>query len=160
MKLRLSFISAKEAMNMESGYKTRQRELILDFLTANKERHLSVDEMMDYLRGQKSPVGKSTIYRYLDRLVEQGRVRKYFLEEGKGACFQYADDPDGCSRHFHLKCTGCGQLIHVECNYLSDVEQHMFKHHQFTIDNTKTVLYGQCEACSARLGGDCPCKDD
>ena len=44
---------------MEVEYKTRQRALILQFLSDNRERHLSVDEVFDYLRAQQSPVGKS-----------------------------------------------------------------------------------------------------
>ena len=33
---------------MEVEYKTRQRALILQFLSDNRERHLSVDEVFDY----------------------------------------------------------------------------------------------------------------
>lgn len=43
--------------------------------------------MVDYLKSQGNGVGKSTVYRYLEKLVEEGKVRKYFLEEGAGACF-------------------------------------------------------------------------
>ena len=67
---------------MEVEYKTRQRALILQFLSDNRERHLSVDEVFDYLRAQQSPVGKSTVYRCLDRLVSQGRARREFVGDG------------------------------------------------------------------------------
>ncbi len=137
-------------MSEIGGYKTRQRERILRFLTENAGRHLSVDEVVDHLRGQAEPVGKSTVYRYLDRLVEQGLVRRYFLGEGGGACYQYAGDVERCREHFHLKCIGCGALLHVECSYLDEVAQHVANHHQFTIDHTKTVLYGLCETCAAK----------
>ena len=73
---------------MEVEYKTRQRALILQFLSDNRERHLSVDEVFDYLRAQQSPVGKSTVYRCLDRLVSQGRARRYFRGDGARACYQ------------------------------------------------------------------------
>lgn len=145
-------------MGGTNGYKTRQRELILDFLTANKNRHLSVDDVVNYLRDQHSPVGKSTVYRYLDRLVEQGSVRKYFMEEGKCACYQYEEDGEACHQHFHLKCMCCGDLIHVECSYLKNVAQHVFEDHHFTIDHTKTVLYGLCGKCSDRAKGDSTCE--
>lgn len=143
-------------MPMDSGYKTRQREFILDFLIENKQRHLSADDVVDYLRAEGSPVGKSTVYRYLDRLVGLGTVRKYLLEEGKSACYQYCEG-DGCHCHFHLKCTCCGALIHVECDYLVGVAAHVFEHHGFQIDNTKTVLYGRCQDCTAKIEGDPIC---
>ena len=51
---------------------------------------------------------------------------------------------------FRLKCLGCGKLFHVECDYLDQVQAHIYAHHQFTIDNTKTVLYGLCAGCAAK----------
>ncbi len=140
-------------MSEIGGYKTRQRERILRLLTENAGRHLSVDEVVDHLRGQGEPVGKSTVYRYLDRLVEQGLVRRYFLEERTGACYQYAGGEERCREHFHLKCIGCGGLLHVECSYLDEVAQHVASHHRFAIDHTKTVLYGLCELCAAKQEG-------
>ena len=38
---------------MEVEYKTRQRALILQFLSDNRERHLSVDEVFDYLHSSR-----------------------------------------------------------------------------------------------------------
>ena len=135
---------------MEVEYKTRQRALILQFLSDNRERHLSVDEVFDYLRAQQSPVGKSTVYRCLDRLVSQGRARRYFLGDGARACYQYVDGQGACREHFHLKCIGCGQLFHVSCERLDEIAAHVLEHHGFQVDQTKTVLYGLCAGCAAK----------
>ncbi len=132
----------------QKSYKTRQRTQILDCLIDNKSKHLTADEISVILKKQGNEVGKTTVYRSLEKLMEEGSVRKYICEEGKSACFQYVDDSENCHRHFHLKCIKCGKLIHLECDYLSDLEQHIFEHHKFTVDNTKTVLYGVCEECS------------
>ena len=80
-------------------------------------------------------------------------MRRYYLGEGAGACYQFTGRED-CHEHFHLKCTGCGRLIHVECDYLGEVSKHVLEHHQFTIDNTKTVLYGLCADCAAKNQGE------
>ena len=138
---------------MPDGYKTRQRERILQFLTENRDRHLSAEDVAAHLRAQQLPVGRTTVYRTLDQLVEQGAVRRYYLGEGAGACYQFTGRED-CHEHFHLKCTGCGRLIHVECDYLGEVSKHVLEHHQFTIDNTKTVLYGLCADCAAKNQGE------
>lgn len=132
------------------GYKTRQRELLLQYLKQNKSIHVTVEDMADHLKGENNAVGKSTIYRYLDKLVSLGLVRKYYLEEGSGACYQYSGDQEDCRRHFHLKCIRCGQLFHVECPYLSEVDRHVLGHHQFLVDHTKTVLYGICHSCQLK----------
>lgn len=131
----------------QKSYKTRQREQILNCLTENKAKHMTADEIVIWLKERKTDVGKATVYRTLDKLIEDGRARKYICEEGKSACYQYVDEQGECCRHFHLKCVECGRLIHLKCEYLSDLEQHIMKHHNFIVDNTKTVLYGICEDC-------------
>lgn len=128
-------------------YKTKQREFILDFLMENSEVHLTADDILTALKKDNVSVGKSTVYRYLDKLVEEGTVRKYIGEEGVSACYQYSASKK-CVNHFHLKCVRCNKLFHLECEYLDEIEQHILKHHKFNIDNSKTVFYGICENCS------------
>ena len=133
---------------MEKGYRTRQRDLILQFLMQHGDAHLCAEDLVEYLRQQGSPVGRATIYRALERLVNDGVVRKYPVE-GAGACYQYVGRQD-CRNHFHLKCTCCGALYHVECDYLDTVQRHIYEHHRFSIDQTKTVFYGICADCAQK----------
>lgn len=135
-------------MNITEGYKTKQRDLILDYFIKNQENHFTAEEIIEHLKQKGTAVGKSTVYRYLDKLVKDGTVRKYFIEEGISACYQYAQSSDKCMHHFHLKCLNCGKLFHIECNYLNEADEHILSHHNFKVDNTKTVLYGKCEECS------------
>lgn len=129
-------------------YKTRQRSQILNCLIENSSKHLTADEISVILKEKNCEVGKTTVYRSLEKLINEGSVRKYICEEGRSACFQYVDGNENCHQHFHLKCIECGKLMHLECDYLSDLEKHIFEHHKFIVDNTKTVLYGVCEECS------------
>ena len=69
----------------------------------------SAEEISRYLAEEGSPVGKATVYRCLDRLVEQGTVRKFLLGEGESACYQYQTGE--CHSHYHLKCACCGALL-------------------------------------------------
>ncbi len=134
-------------MSNTNGYRTKQREYILNYLLENKDKHITVDDVVHHLKQSGTAVGKTTVYRYLDVLVNQGIVRKYFIEEGISACFQYIDDVADCHTHYHLKCSDCGHLMHIECEPLALVNEDVLKHYHFKIDNTKTVLYGQCESC-------------
>lgn len=135
-------------MKEQKTYKTRQRSQVLECLFRNRDKHMTADEILDNLKEKNTEIGKSTVYRALDKLTEEGKVRKYISDEGKSACYQYIDENGGCTEHFHLKCTKCGKLIHLKCDFLSDIEQHVFEEHKFTVDNTKTVLYGICEECN------------
>lgn len=133
-------------MNNISGYKTKQRSLILDILIENKSDHITAETLLEILKGRGETVGKSTIYRYLDKLVAEGKVRKFVIGEGNSACYQYTSS-DECSKHYHLKCTACGKLIHTECGFLNDVYAHVETEHNFKVDTSKTVFYGLCENC-------------
>lgn len=134
-------------MKLSNEYKTKQKENLIAFLIKNKDRHTNVQEISSYLAQEGSPVGTATIYRQLEKLVERGLVRKYVLDGKTGACFQYIGD-NSCREHFHLKCVCCGQLIHIDCNFLSGVNKHIFEHHGFTVNSTQTVFYGRCTECS------------
>ena len=131
---------------MPGQYRTKQRELIIQALDQNRERHVSADELQAMLSASGARVGKATIYRCLDRLVEQGKVRKYLMADGKGACYQLLDS--SCKFHYHCKCTACGELLHVECGQLDSIGAHLVAHHGFVIDSAQTVFYGLCENCS------------
>lgn len=140
-------------MDTATSYKTKQRDQILDCLIKNKDRHITADEIRTVLNKDQTLVGKTTVYRFLDKLVSQGIVRRYFVEGGKSACYQYMERNGVCNKHFHLKCVACGQLFHLECDYLGELDSHIREYHDFCVDNSKTVLYGQCGSCAGKPGG-------
>ena len=129
-------------------YNTKQKQLISDILIENKSRDLTCDEIADVLKDRGTPVGKATLYRYLERLNKDGSIRKTVAPGAKSATFQFIDKEMRCESHLHLKCTGCGQLTHLGCDFMNSVSEHVFKHHKFKIDNTQTVILGLCEKCS------------
>lgn len=137
-------------MARSSNYNTKQKEHILNLLIENSSVHTTAGDIANYLRKQGTPVGIATIYRYLDQLAEDGIIRKYTIDNKTGACYQYMGEKSKCREHFHLKCLKCEKLFHVECSYLSELDKHILSHHEFTIDHTKTVLYGYCKECSEK----------
>lgn len=134
-------------MMNKTNYKTKQREIILNYIVTHKDKHFTADDLLFYLKQEGYSIGKSTIYRQLEKFISEGNLRKYYLEEGMPACFQYTEDEKTCTEHFHLKCTACGRLIHVVCSELEGIATHISQHHKFYINQQKTVLYGLCEAC-------------
>lgn len=132
---------------MNNLYKTKQRQVILQYIIENKEHHLTVNQIAEYLTKNNTPVSMTTIYRHLEQLLEQGLVRKYTIDSTTGACFQYANQDKKCYEHFHLKCEKCGHLIHLECNHLNELYQHIYHNHQFRINPFNTVIYGLCNNC-------------
>ena len=128
-------------------YNTKQKQLIYDYLLTNREKLLSCDEISDSLKTMGTPVGKATLYRFLDSLASSGDARKIVDEGKKSAAYQLLDKDLNCHGHMHLKCTCCGALTHLGCDFMSTVGEHILEHHKFKIDNSKTLIYGLCCAC-------------
>ena len=77
MKMKFSF-NLRKGRNM--AYKTKQSEIVLEYLKENSDSHLTANEIAMALSGKN--VGKTTVYRHLEKLCRDGAVRKYILEEG------------------------------------------------------------------------------
>ena len=137
-------------MSSRNSYQTKQKDLILSCLSENKNRHVTVEMIVDFLKGKGEPVGQTTVYRNLDKLVKEGRVLKYAVPGGMRACYQYFNDPENHLHHYHLVCTECRQLIHFNCNHMDQLSTHMQEKHHFSLDNDKTILYGRCESCTLK----------
>ena len=132
-------------------YRTRQREMIIDYMIRNRDIHVTADMIINYFKLQGTPVGKTTVYRNLDKLVAENVVRKFTIEDGVGACYQYAPDGSRCAEHYHFKCSECGRLFHIQCDFMNEIKGHVYKEHKFVIDSSKTVFYGICEECGKKV---------
>lgn len=127
-------------------YKTKQKSRVLDFLKSNMSRQLSINEIIDGVCGD-GVTGKSTIYRQISKMVEDGTLLRMHGEDSKSVIYQYMGEGTHCGEHFHLKCTECGRLIHLDCHHLENIGMHIQEEHKFLIDMKKTVLYGICDNC-------------
>ncbi len=135
---------------MQKGrYNTRQREVLLEYLRKMQGEHITVNDIRSYLSESGSGVGMTTIYRQLDKMVDEGIVKKYVLDSSSAACFEYVDSHNECreSGCTHLKCTSCGKLIHLHCDDLKTTGKHILEEHGFKVDMTRTVIYGLCDEC-------------
>ena len=128
------------------GYQTKQKQLIYAFFAKHPNRHFSAKEVAENLK-MSAQIGESTVYRLIHKLTEDGEIRRFHGKNSKSVVYQFAGKDAHCDEHFHLKCSGCGQLIHLDCALVKDFEAHMGSHHGFSIDHTKTVIYGTCESC-------------
>ncbi len=130
-------------------YKTRQRELLLTYLRSLPGEHVTAGDICEHFRGCGCGIGQTTVYRQLDRLVEEGLVKKYVFDGSTPACYEFVDDGENCSEEscFHCKCEVCGRLIHLHCEELAGIAAHLRAHHGFELSPLRTVFYGVCEDC-------------
>lgn len=131
-------------------YKTKQKQIIYEYLSSNSEKFHSCDEILEALKASGTPVSIATLYRFLDSLVSSGDARKILDSSKKCASYQLVDKTMNCDGHMHLKCSQCGNLVHLGCEFMNSVGQHILEHHNFKVDNSKTMIYGLCGDCSKK----------
>lgn len=131
----------------ENTYKTKQKSIILKLLQDNSENSFTIDEIVALLKESGESVGRTTVYRFVERLFESGEVRRFYEGRKSGATYQYVEKDNNCQDHMHLKCTECGKLIHLGCDFMNGVCTHIEEHHKFFVNNSKTTILGVCEAC-------------
>lgn len=136
---------------MRGEYNTRQKRELLKFLKERHLQHFSVDEVVFEMRDRGEKIGRSTVYRYLELLAEQGSVRKYAGVEGVTQ-YQHVEDAARCDDHFHMLCNRCGNLMHVDCALMRTMSQHLMEDHGFRLDPRDTILVGVCEKCRVAGG--------
>ncbi len=129
---------------LKQEYATRQKQIVVDFLRRNRDRQLSMAEVAD---GVSDEVGKSTVYRQVSKLCDEGVLRRFRGENAKSVVYQYVGAFGGCDSHFHLKCSTCGKIIHLDCGQIMQLRRHIMQSHGFFVDLKDTVLYGICDTC-------------
>ena len=136
-------------MSMRSDYKTQQRKILLSYLRTHAGKHMTVDDLLSELRKDGHTIGQTTVYRNLNKLVENGTVRRYTISSIDSACYEYIPD-ESVETSFHLQCEECGELTHFQCKAMGEIHQHMYEGHSFLINPSKTVFYGKCPGCLNR----------
>lgn len=132
----------------KAQYKTKQMAELLSYLESVRGSHVTVSDICRHFSDQGITIGTTTVYRQLDRMVQQGLVAKYTVDATSSACFEYiggkTDDKPTC---LHCKCECCGRLIHLHCDEAINLGHHILEHHDFQINPLRTVFYGICSSC-------------
>ena len=76
-------------MSEKAQYRTRQITELENYLCSMEGKHVTVSDICKYFKSQGISIGTTTVYRQLDRMVEQGLVAKYMVDGTSSACFEY-----------------------------------------------------------------------
>ncbi len=121
--------------------KTKAVTTVLQIFEAKNEAK-SVVHLIELV---KDKMNKTTVYRILDRLEQDGVIHSF---NGKDGLKWYAKC-QGCSasnhldKHPHFQCTECDK---VECLSV-EIKIPSIKNHK--VESTDILLMGQCDVCSA-----------
>ncbi len=128
-------------------YHTGSRAKIKEYLLSAADRSVSAGDISRYMENNGCPVSITTVYRYLDKLEQDGNLVKYAPDEKGTATYQYVERNHKCDEHLHLKCTGCGAVEHLDCHFMDEISEHIATDHGFLLQCRGSVLYGLCRNC-------------
>ena len=103
-------------------------------------------DIKDIYKELKGKVGLTTIYRLIDKLVEENKLNKTISSDNT-TYYQYLEECNH-SNHFYLKCDNCGNLVHVDCDCIEELTSHITKKHKFTPNKKHIIINGLCNKCT------------
>lgn len=123
-------------------YNTEKRNNILKFFKQTRLPH-SIEEIAAAIL--EDGKGKSTVYRLISKLVDEGVVQRITDPKSRRVTYQYMGRGE-CHDHLHLKCKECGKLIHLDEDISEALEKRIRKIAGFELDDG-ALLFGRCESC-------------
>ena len=123
-------------------YNTKQKDIILDII--KKQKHeFTIKDIYEQVKDQ---TGLTTIYRLVDKLVNENKLTKTISKDNI-TYYQYLEECNHAN-HFYLKCDNCGDMIHIDCDCIEDLTKHIFKEHKFNLSHDHIIINGLCNKCS------------
>lgn len=131
-------------MNRNDTYKTKQKDLIIDIIKT-ETHEFTIKDIYNKLNGK---VGLTTIYRLVDKLVDDNKLNKY-IDKNNITYYQYLEECNH-DNHFYLRCKDCGEMIHIDCDCIKDLSNHILKKHKFYLKHEQIIMNGICDKCMRR----------
>jgi len=122
---------------------TQQRLVVADALT-RAGRQLTAAELYEIVRETQPSLGRATVFRTVERLVDAGVARRLELD---GHVYAYvACEPE---HHHHLACTQCGRVEEIPESWVKPIAARAAERLGFEIDDARVDFYGRCSDCRA-----------
>ena len=121
-------------------------QLSIVYEVVNKlQNHATADEIYEETKKSYPNIGRGTIYRNLQRLVNEGLIKKIETPEG-------ADRYDHISTdHYHIKCEICGKVFDVNMPYIKNLEEKVIDKQGFKLISHDIMFKGICPDCQKNI---------
>ena len=129
------------ALRDSGGRITSTRRATVETLVANRDRHITAEEIVDEVRARHSDVAPSTIYRTLATLEDLGLITHQHLGHGP-ATFHLSEQ-----RHRHLVCRSCHSIVETPADLYADLSKELRRRYGFSVDDEHFAITGLCRHC-------------
>ncbi len=132
---------------MQREYKTKSKDYILEYIKKNKQRRFSVADIQEYLLSKDININLTTIYRNIDKLLENDTLLKFKNNKEDFCVYQYHEPGANCNNHLHIQCNKCGKIFHLDDDFMIKLKKYLNTDCGFYIDCENSILQGLCENC-------------
>ena len=122
---------------------TIQKALILRAVCELK-RHLTADEVYEFVKKDHPSIGKGTVYRNLAILTEEGAIRKVEVPDGSDR-FDFT-----LKNHYHVRCVKWGEVFDVDMDEIPDLQKKIHDTHGMEFLTYDIFFKGICPECRAQ----------
>ena len=119
---------------------TIQKELVLSAVM-RMHRHVTADEVYEFIKIEHPAIGKGTVYRNLRILTEENKIRKVEIPDGSDR-FDF-----NLKKHYHFRCIKCGNLTDVDMDEIGEIEAYIRKERELTFLDYDILFKGICRDC-------------
>ncbi len=104
---------------------------------------LSPRHILERLQARGLSTHKTSVYRELESLLEQGLIREVTFDDGQP---RYERATEG--HYHHIICLGCKKVDRVKLDHdLDQAERHIERRTRFRIQRHSLEFYGYCPTC-------------
>ena len=125
---------------MTSRRNTIQKDLVRNAVYEMK-RHVTANEVYEFIKESYPTIGKGTVYRNLDILVEEGALRKVEVSEGPNR-FDFT-----LKNHYNVRCVKCGEVSDVDMDEIPDLMKKIHDTHGIEFLDYDISFKGICQKC-------------
>jgi Fur family transcriptional regulator, ferric uptake regulator len=130
---------------------TTQRVAILEVLSSRPGKHLTAEEIYDYVKKKYPDIGIATVYRTIQMLSELSLIDKLNLDDGFVRYeISKKDKEEACHHHHHLICLDCGNIYAFQDDLLETLENRIRDTMGFEVVDHEVKLYGHCKKCKGK----------
>lgn len=126
---------------------TRPRRIVLAVL-ADREGHLSTEQVVSAVAERDPSIHRATVYRTLETLADIGLVQHVHL--GHGPTLYHLTPAGG--DHVHLQCVSCGAVSDAPVDVLAVTAERLRLVTGFRLQLGHVALSGTCAGCSEAEG--------